>query len=83
MAAIENTVKPTRRSQMSLQIRPTRPSALSEWRAAAALVRDRWALVTTADRRSRRSAYAAYRAALDLEEAAAAVLATESVSLAA
>jgi hypothetical protein len=57
--------------------------ALEDWRDAAALVRDRWAQVLTADRRGRRGAYAAYSAALDLEQAAAAVLATESLPLAA
>jgi hypothetical protein len=58
-------------------------SALEDWRDAAALVRDRWDQVLAADRRSRQGAHAAYRAALDLEEAAAAVLATESLPLAA
>jgi hypothetical protein len=62
----------------------SQPSALDEWRAAAALVQDRWAQVLTADRHSRRSAaYAAYRAALDAEELAAAVLAGQPQPLAA
>jgi hypothetical protein len=59
------------------------PSALAEWRDAAALVRDRWDQVLAADQRSRLGAYLAYHAALDLEAAAAAVLATESWPLAA
>ena len=59
-------------------------SALQQWRNAAALVQDRWNDVLAADRPSRRrAAYTAYSAALDAEESAAAVLATEPLPLAA
>ena len=68
---------------MSFMPHINRPSPLDQWRAAAALVRDRWAEVLAADLRSRRGAYAAYTAALDLEEATAAALATKFVPLAA
>jgi hypothetical protein len=62
----------------------TSPSALEDWRNAAALVRERWTEFLAADRPSRRrAAFAAYRDALDAEESAAAVLATESLPLAA
>jgi hypothetical protein len=68
---------------MRFTLRTTQPSALEDWRDAAALVRDRWAQVLAADRGSRRNAYAAYHTALDLEAAAAAVLAIDVVPLAA
>ena len=68
---------------MRFTLRTTQPSALEEWRDTAVLVRDRWAEVLAADRGSRPTAYAAYLAALDLEAAAAAVLATDVVPLAA
>ena len=55
------------------------PSALQEWRNAAALVRERWTEFLAADRPSRRrAAFTAYTAALDAEESAAAALASES-----
>jgi hypothetical protein len=68
---------------MSFLLHTTRPSALEDWRDAAALVRDRWDQLLATDRGERGNAYAAYGAALDLEEAAAAVLATERMPLAA
>ena len=60
------------------------PSQLADWRDAAALVRVRWNAFLAADRPSRRrAAFTAYLTALDAEESAAAVLATESLPLAA
>jgi hypothetical protein len=57
--------------------------ALETWRDAASLVASRWELVLAADRETRAWAFAAYVAALDAEEAAAADLAAMSFSVAA
>ena len=50
--------------------------ALEEWREAARLASTRWATFLDAEAESRRWAFASYVAALDGEEAAAAVVAT-------
>ena len=57
--------------------------ALAAWRDAARLVSDRWARFLAADGPGRRFAFAAYAAALDAEEAAAADLAVSHMTLAA
>ena len=49
--------------------------ALDGWRSAAEMARDRWTQFTVAERAARPFMYAAYVAALDREEAAAAELA--------
>ena len=49
--------------------------ALEGWRSAAELAHDRWNQFTVAEGRARQSMFAAYLAALDREEAAAARLA--------
>jgi hypothetical protein len=56
--------------------------ALNAWREAEEVVRARWDTFLVADRASRRHAFAAYVAALDAEEAAAADLADASSDLA-
>jgi hypothetical protein len=50
--------------------------ALEEWREAARLVSTRWDTFLEAEAESRRWAFKSYVAALDAEEAAAAVVAT-------
>jgi hypothetical protein len=45
--------------------------AQESWRAAAGVVRDRWAQFVAADRSARSTTFAAYVAALDFEAAAA------------
>jgi hypothetical protein len=50
----------------------SRERALETWRDAASLVAFRWRVFLDADAASRRGAFAAYIAALDAEEAAAA-----------
>jgi hypothetical protein len=52
-----------------------RAEALESWRAAAALVATRWQNFLEAERETRPWAFAAYVAALDAEEAAAAAMA--------
>jgi hypothetical protein len=47
------------------------PYALESWRSAAALVRLRWRQFLAADHSTRPATFAAYVAALDVEEAAA------------
>jgi hypothetical protein len=49
----------------------TRNQALETWRDSASLVAFRWRAFLDADSATRRSAFAAYVAALDAEEAAA------------
>jgi len=49
--------------------------ALDAWRTAERVVQSRWDLFLVADRRSRRTAFAVYVAALDAEAAAAGELA--------
>jgi len=62
----------------------TYSDALDAWRSASELVRDRWQQFRVADGASNRSAtFAAYVAALDHEEAAAAELALFTVDEAA
>jgi hypothetical protein len=58
-------------------------SALEAWRSAAWLVRERWADFLAADGASRADAFAAYVAALDGEEVAAAMLADRQLAVAA
>ena len=57
----------------SLLFRDASPAeaALESWRSAAADVRVRWQQFEAADQATRSMAFAAYVAALDLEEAAA------------
>jgi hypothetical protein len=62
---------------------PTHSHALDAWRSAADLVRDRWQGFLVADGDERSAMFAAYVAALDNEEAAAAVLALFTVERAA
>jgi hypothetical protein len=62
---------------------PSEDEALATWRDAARLVASRWKVFLTADLDSRAWAFAAYVAALDAEEAAAADLATTSFRAAA
>ena len=57
--------------------------ALEGWRAAAEMARDRWTQFTIAERAARPFLFAAYIAALDREEAAAAELALLSLDRAA
>ena len=57
--------------------------ALESWREAASLVRIRWQAFVEAGSRSRSSAFAAYVAALDAEEAAAIEMALLSFDVAA
>ena len=57
--------------------------ALEAWRSAADMARDRWLQFTVAERAARPFMYAAYAAALDREEAAAAELALLSLDRAA
>jgi hypothetical protein len=57
--------------------------ALEGWRFAAEMARDRWTRFTVAERAARPFTFAAYRAALDREEAAAAELALLSLDRAA
>jgi hypothetical protein len=52
----------------------TYSDALDAWRSASDLVRDRWQQFLVADGDNRSAMFAAYVAALDHEEAAAAVL---------
>ena len=59
-----------------------RARALATWRDAALLVQLRWDDFLAADRASRRSAFAAYVAALDAEAAAADELAHSHSDLA-
>jgi len=56
---------------------------LEIWRTAAELVRDRWYQFKVAERAARPFMFAAYAAALDHEEAAAAALALLTVEQAA
>ncbi len=57
--------------------------ALEGWRSAAQIAHDRWTQFTVAERAARPFMYAAYVAALDREEAAAAELALLSLGRAA
>ncbi len=57
--------------------------AREKWRSAAEMARDRWTQIGIADRAARPFMYAAYTAALDREEAAAAELALLSLDRAA
>jgi hypothetical protein len=57
--------------------------ALEGWRSATELARDRWTQFTIAERAARPFMFAAYVAALDREEAAAAELASFSLDRAA
>jgi hypothetical protein len=57
--------------------------ALEGWRSAAEMARDRWTQFTVAERAARPFMFAAYVAALDREEAAAAELALLSLDRAA
>ena len=57
--------------------------ALEGWRSAAEMARDRWTQFTVAERAARPFMFAAYLAALDREEAAAAELALLSLGRAA
>ena len=57
--------------------------ALEGWRSAAEMARDRWTQFTVAERAARPFMFAAYLAALDREEAAAAQLALLSLGRAA
>jgi hypothetical protein len=57
--------------------------ALEGWRAAAEMADDRWTQFTVAEHAARPFMFAAYHAALDREEAAAAELALLSVDRAA
>ena len=59
----------------SLDHSKSQEQALDAWREAARLVSDRWALFVGAGPEARQFAFAAYVAALDAEEAAAAELA--------
>ena len=61
----------------------TRGVPLDAWRAASDLVRDRWHQFRVADGDDRPTMFAAYVAALDHEEATAAVLALFTVEKAA
>jgi hypothetical protein len=61
----------------------TYSDALDAWRSASDLVRDRWHQFRVADGDDRATTFAAYVAALDNEEAAAAVLALLTVDQAA
>jgi len=61
----------------------THSDALDAWRSASELVRDRWQRFRVADDDHRSAAFAAYVAALDHEEAAAAELALLAVDEAA
>jgi len=62
---------PLAHSRSTRRGRRQRAEALERWRAARDRVHERWDLVVVADRHSRPEAFAAYDAALDLEEAAA------------
>jgi hypothetical protein len=69
-----------------LRVGPSRSSyseTLEAWRSAAELVRDRWSQFKVAEREARPFMFAAYAAALDREEAAAAALALLTVEQAA
>ena len=57
--------------------------ALEGWRSAAEMARDRWTQFTVSERAARPFMFAAYLAALDREEAAAAELALLSLGRAA
>jgi hypothetical protein len=57
--------------------------AVEGWRSAAELARDRWTQFSVAERAARPFMFAAYVAALDREEAAAAELALLSLGRAA
>jgi predicted N-acyltransferase len=57
--------------------------ALEGWRSAAEIAHDRWTQFSVAERASRPFMFAAYLAALDREEAAAAELALLSLDRAA
>jgi hypothetical protein len=66
--------------QMTFLVRSVPPAganddALVEWRSAAALADDRWQQFKACERAARPFMFAAYTAALDREEAAAAQLA--------
>ena len=61
----------------------THSDALDAWRSASDLVRDRWNQFRVADGDNRSAMFGAYVAALDNEEAAAAVLALYTVDQAA
>jgi hypothetical protein len=61
----------------------TYSDALDAWRSASELVRDRWQRFRVADDDHRSATFAAYVAALDHEEAAAAELALFTVDEAA
>lgn len=61
----------------------THHEALEGWRSAAAMARDRWSQFSVAERAARPFMFAAYVAALDREEAAAAELALFSLDQAA
>ena len=61
----------------------SRVEALEIWREAASLVKIRWQAFLEAGSRSRSSAFAAYVAALDAEEAAATEMALLSFDVAA
>jgi hypothetical protein len=61
----------------------TEDEALDTWREAASLVASRWEVVLAAEPETRAWAFAAYVAALDAEEAAAADLAAMSFTVAA
>jgi hypothetical protein len=75
---------------MTFLIRPGQPlytaqlraRALGTWRDAERLVQARWDDFLVADRAARRSAFAAYLAALDAEAAAAGELADTHMDLA-
>jgi hypothetical protein len=60
-----------------------RTRALEIWREAASLVSIRWQVFLEAEPESRAWAFAAYSAALDVEEAAATEVAEHSASIAA
>jgi hypothetical protein len=61
----------------------THSDALDAWRSASDLVRDRWHGFLVADGDDRSATFAAYVAALNNEEAAAAVLALFTIEQAA
>jgi hypothetical protein len=61
----------------------SRAQAHETWREATDLVATRWRVFLEADRQTRTPAFAAYVAALDAEEAAAADMATLSSNIAA
>jgi len=69
--------------QSGLCITRKRIRAEEEWQVAACIVWRRWQAFLDADRVTRRWAFAAYVAALDAEEAAAAQVSASLVPLAA